>query len=151
MLTDVAWITMSDLVPATLNLNVTENVFTKDAVVWDVTLYSGTDFLMCRNVLPPLSGLNSTLHKGITVQYKGEELRTWLCEWASGSYAHQTGMETKQPRKKQGRTNVMRRKKKGKYYIQHTYSPQPLPWPCWLCLLFVCHWLAHRGISFPPL
>ena len=47
---------MSDLVPATLNLNVTENIIMKDAVFWDVTLYSGTDFLMlCRNILPPPS------------------------------------------------------------------------------------------------
>lgn len=63
---------MSDLVPATMNLNVTENIFMKDDVVWDVTLYSGTDFLMCSNGLPPLSGLNSMLHRGITVQYRGK-------------------------------------------------------------------------------
>jgi len=62
---------MFDLVPATLNLSVTENIIMKDAVFWDVKPYSGTDFLMCRNKLPPLSGLKSTLHKGITVQYRG--------------------------------------------------------------------------------
>jgi hypothetical protein len=42
-------------------------------------------------------------------------------------------------------------KRIGKYYIQHTYSPHLLPWPCWLCLLFVSHWLTHRGMSFLPL
>jgi hypothetical protein len=36
---------MFELVPATLNLSVTENIIMKDAVFWDVTPYSGTDFL----------------------------------------------------------------------------------------------------------
>jgi hypothetical protein len=40
-------IIMSDLVPATLNLSVTGNIIMKDAVFWDVTPYSGTDFLTC--------------------------------------------------------------------------------------------------------
>lgn len=36
-------ITTSDLAPDILNLNVKENMM-KDAVFWDVMLYSGTDF-----------------------------------------------------------------------------------------------------------
>ena len=70
---------MSDLVPATLNLNVTQNIIMKDAVFWDVTLYAGTDFLMlCRNMLPPPSGLKSTLHRGNHSTVQGEVLWTWL-------------------------------------------------------------------------
>jgi hypothetical protein len=108
----------------------------KDAVFWGVTLYSGTDFLMvCRNMLPPPSWSKSTAAQWNNSTVQEEVLRTWLCEWASARYGHQKGVGPKQPRKKQGRTCVMRRKKKGKYYIQHTYSPQPLPWPCCLCQL----------------